>query len=107
MLLSVRELLVRQRTQLVNAMRGHAAEIGVVAPLGDKGLGRAACRDRDCRCAAVPAAAEQAIALLGAEVDQLEARLRSDRCQADAAAQGQPRQSAAGRDPGDRSDERR
>jgi hypothetical protein len=30
--------LVRQRTQLVNALRGHAAEMGVVAPLGDKGL---------------------------------------------------------------------
>src|SRR5437868_7498187 len=28
MLLSVRELLVRQRTQLVNAVRGHAAEMG-------------------------------------------------------------------------------
>jgi transposase len=28
MLLAVRELLVRQRTQLVNAMRGHAAEMG-------------------------------------------------------------------------------
>ena len=38
MLLSVRELLVRQRTQLVNAMRGHAAEMGVVAPLGAKGV---------------------------------------------------------------------
>jgi transposase len=38
MLLSVRELLVRQRTQLINAMRGHAAEMGVVAPLGEKGL---------------------------------------------------------------------
>src|SRR5207237_10381458 len=38
MLLSVRELLVRQRTQLVNAMRGHAAEMGVVAPLGEKGF---------------------------------------------------------------------
>jgi transposase len=35
MLLSVRELLVRQRTQPVNAMRGHAAEMGVVAPLGE------------------------------------------------------------------------
>ena len=31
MLLSVRELLVRQRTQLINALRGHAAEFGVVA----------------------------------------------------------------------------
>ncbi len=29
--LSARELLVRQRTQLVNAIRGHAAEFGIVA----------------------------------------------------------------------------
>jgi transposase len=29
--LSARELLVRQRTQLVNAVRGHAAEFGIVA----------------------------------------------------------------------------
>jgi len=38
MLLTVRELLVRQRTQLVNALRGHATEMGLVAPVGDKGL---------------------------------------------------------------------
>lgn len=38
MLLSVRELLVRQRTQLTNALRGHAAEMGLVAPVGNKGL---------------------------------------------------------------------
>ena len=38
MLLSVQELLVRQRTQLVNALRGHAAELGLVAPVGDKGF---------------------------------------------------------------------
>jgi transposase len=31
MVLSVRTLLVKQRTQLVNALRGHAAEFGVVA----------------------------------------------------------------------------
>ncbi len=37
-LLSVRELLVRQRTQLVNALRGHAAEFGLIAPQGPKGL---------------------------------------------------------------------
>ena len=30
----VRELLVRQRTQQVNALRGHAAEFGIVAPKG-------------------------------------------------------------------------
>ena len=33
-----RSLLVRQRTMLVNAIRGHLAELGVVAPVGQKGL---------------------------------------------------------------------
>ena len=73
MLLSVRELLVRQRTQLVNAMRGHAAEMGVVAPLGEKGL-------RELRteiAAADAAAAKQAITLLGREVERIELRLRA------------------------------
>ena len=34
MLFRTRDLLVRQRTQLVNALRGHLAEHGVVAPQG-------------------------------------------------------------------------
>jgi transposase len=37
MLLSVRDLLVKQRTMLVNAIRGHAAEFGVI---GAKGMAR-------------------------------------------------------------------
>jgi transposase len=45
MLLSVRELLVRQRTQLANAMRGHAAEMGGRAARRE-GLERAAGRGR-------------------------------------------------------------
>lgn len=32
--MSARDLLVRQRTQLVNAVRGHAAELGVIAAKG-------------------------------------------------------------------------
>jgi len=36
--LSARELLVRQRTQLVNAVRGHAAEFGIVAAKGTSQL---------------------------------------------------------------------
>src|SRR5579863_2658618 len=39
MLLGVRDLLVKQRTMLINAMRGHAAEFGVIAA---KGAGKAA-----------------------------------------------------------------
>jgi transposase len=34
MIVSVRDLLVRQRTQLINALRGHAMEFGVVAAKG-------------------------------------------------------------------------
>lgn len=73
MLLSVRELLVRQRTQLVNALRGHAAEFGLVAPIGAKGLAqlRAAIATDD----ALPVPAAEALRLLGAELDRLEARL--------------------------------
>ena len=75
MLLSVREILVRQRTQLVNALRGHATELGLVAPQGDKGLnelqGKLASADE----AIVPEAAKQAFALLGADISGIEARL--------------------------------
>jgi transposase len=34
MVLSVRELLVKQHTQLVNALRGHAAEFGLIVAKG-------------------------------------------------------------------------
>ena len=36
MLFRTRDLLVRQRTQLINALRGHLAEHGVVAPQGPR-----------------------------------------------------------------------
>lgn len=73
MLLAVRELLVRQRTQLVNALRGHAAEFGLVAAKGDKGL--AALRQEITTTAELPAAAREALELLGGEIDQIAARL--------------------------------
>jgi transposase len=37
-----RDLFVRQRTQTINALRGHLAEFGVVAPIGIAHLGRLA-----------------------------------------------------------------
>jgi len=42
MLFRTRDLLVRQRTQLINALRGHLAEHGVVAPQGPAHLKRLA-----------------------------------------------------------------
>jgi transposase len=75
MLLSVRELLVRQRTQLINALRGHAAELGMVATLGEKGLAELRGEIATADDAVVPAAAKQALVLLGQEKDHLEMRL--------------------------------
>ena len=42
MLFRTRDLLVRQRTQTINALRGHLAEFGIVAPQGVAHLGRLA-----------------------------------------------------------------
>src|SRR6266850_1289287 len=33
-----RDLLMRQRTQVINALRAHLAELGIVAAQGDKGV---------------------------------------------------------------------
>jgi transposase len=38
----IRDLLVRQRTQTINALRGHLAEQGIVAPVGHLHVGRLA-----------------------------------------------------------------
>lgn len=68
--LKVRELLIKQRTQLINALRGHAAEFGLVVA---KGAGNAA---RLCEVVAddteLPAAAKAALALLGREIAHLD-----------------------------------
>ena len=42
MLFHTRDLLVRQRTQTINALRGHLSEFGVVAPQGPAHVGRLA-----------------------------------------------------------------
>ena len=73
MLLSARELLTRQRTQMVNALRGHAAEMGLVAPKGDAGL--ATLRADLAADASLPVAATEALEMLGGEIDRIEARL--------------------------------
>jgi transposase len=72
MLLSVRALLVRRRTQVANALRGHAAEFGVVAA---KGIGRIEALMAAVEAAAMPPPAKQALALLAARLDQLDAEL--------------------------------
>jgi len=73
MVLRLRELLVKQRTALVNALRGHAAEFGLVAP---QGIGRA--EELLARIAAdpeVPELARESFALLGQQIAAVGAQL--------------------------------
>ena len=73
MLLSIRELLMRQRTQLINALRGHATEFGLVAAKGTKGL--AELRAEIAAGDELPPAAVYALQQLDREIDQVEGRL--------------------------------
>ena len=72
MLLSVRELLSRQRTQLVNALRGHAAEFGLVTAKGDKGVADLL----EAASQRLPAMAGEALALLGGQIGRVEQELK-------------------------------
>ena len=73
MLLSVRELLLRQRTQLINALRGHAAEFGLAMGIGEKGFAELVAEIA--ADTALPVAAAEAMGVLGKEVDHIDARL--------------------------------
>lgn len=70
--LRVRELLVKQRTMLVNALRGHLAEFGVVAPRGREGVAALAERLDD---PALPALARVACEALLRQVEALETEI--------------------------------
>lgn len=75
MVLKVRETLVGQRTQLINALRGHAAEFGVIAGKGTsqvKPLLAAIAAET-----AIPPAAQEMLSLLGQEIDHLDNRLKA------------------------------
>lgn len=73
MLIGVRDRLVRQRTQLTNAIRGHAAEFGVIAARGldkiEPLLARIAADE------SLPALARTLFAQQGVELEQLEVQL--------------------------------
>jgi transposase len=74
MVLKVRETLVGQRTQLVNALRGHAAEFGVIAA---KGISRVASLLEAIEAdTTIPLGAREMLALLGQEIEHLDTRLK-------------------------------
>ena len=76
MLLSVRDLLVKQRTMLINAVRGHAAEFGVIAA---KGRGKMAelLQRAHAEEAGVPALALAMLRVLSGQLDALAIKLKA------------------------------
>lgn len=69
MVLSVRETLVKQRTQLINTIRGHAVEYGVIAAKGTAHI--EALLEGIAADPAIPAAAQAMFALLGRQLEAL------------------------------------
>ena len=74
MLFRTRDLLVRQRTQTINALRGHLAEFGVVAPKGRVHVGRLALAIGDASTD-LPAAVRELGGLLLGQIDILNERI--------------------------------
>lgn len=75
MMLGVRDLLVKQRTMLINAMRGHAAEFGVTAPKGPQQMTEL--RRRVAAEESVPGLARDMLGLLASQLEALNAKLQA------------------------------
>jgi transposase len=71
----VRDLLVRQRTMLVNALRGHLAEFGIVASRGIQKVEELVAVVADESDGRVPASARNALRTLAAELAVLDQRI--------------------------------
>jgi transposase len=68
--------LVRQRTSLVNALRAHLAEFGVIAPHGLRNVGRLIAIIREESDTRLPDLARQVLQVLAAQLEQLAAVLQ-------------------------------
>lgn len=76
-----RSILTRQRTQLSNAIRGHMAEFGLVAPVGRNGLEILINCINDAADERVPAAARTCLLMLVTQLRLVNQQiLESDRC---------------------------
>ncbi|HZP79813.1 MAG TPA: IS110 family transposase [Pseudolabrys sp.] len=70
-----RELLVRQRTQLINALRSHLAELGIITAQGVGKIDSLIAVVRDRKDARLPPAAREALQELIRQIEALEARI--------------------------------
>ena len=77
MLHRTRDLLMRQRTQVINALRAHMAELGIVAAQGREGIKellKIIAREEDAR---LPVDAHTSLVVLAAELQALQTMIRS------------------------------
>ena len=75
MLHSARSQLIGQRTQLINAVRGHLSELGIIAERGLLGLTELAAIVRDERDQRLPAIARAALAALVRQIEMVSAEI--------------------------------
>ncbi|WP_183417852.1 IS110 family transposase, partial [Limibacillus halophilus] len=71
-----RDLLMRQRTMILNAIRAHFAEFGVVAAQGPRKVAELVLRLRDDDTPGLPETARSALLALGEQLDSLQQEIR-------------------------------
>jgi len=72
-----RDLLMRQRTQLINALRAHLAELGIVAAQGNNGVAELLAIVADERDARLPIDARASVIVLAAQLEALQSTIGS------------------------------
>lgn len=72
-----RDLLMRQRTMILNAIRGHLAEFGIIAAQGPRQVMGMIARLRDDGDASLPEIARSALLALGAHLEALAGEIRT------------------------------
>ncbi len=70
-----RHLFIRQRTSVINAIRAHLAEFGIVAPLGRQGVEQLLGVAADTNDERLPEVARACVAALGAQLRMLRAQI--------------------------------
>ena len=75
MLHRTRHLFVRQQTAVINSIRAHLAELGIVAPVGRNGVEELLDVVADPNDARVPEVARDCVAALGAQLRMLKAQI--------------------------------
>jgi transposase len=65
-----RDLMMRQRTQVINALRAHLAEFGIVAAQGDKGVKELLAVVADQQDARLPVDARASLMVLAAQLER-------------------------------------